>query len=98
MKKRLSFRSIAVTLTALCVLSIFASGCRKVVKNEKVDVIRIVHGNDQNAMPGEKFAEVVKIELLSANQKGLLGGKGSRQCIADCVVEIPTSFAPPVVL
>ena len=88
MKIKKSFYRGVFSIVAACCLLSFAVGCGKNRKDEKVDLIRIVHGNDQFAMPGEKFAEQVKVELLSPVQKGLLGGKGRRKTVANCPVVI----------
>ena len=69
----------------LCAVAVLVCGCNK-KKEDKVDLIRIVSGNEQMALPGEKFKENVKIELLTSHQKGILGGKGSRKAVGDCNV------------
>lgn len=90
MKLKKSFRrSIVVSLIACCMVLLLCS-CSKDKKDEKVDSIRIIQGNDQYAMPREKFSETVKIELLSPVKKGLLGGKGSRSTVAECPVIVKT--------
>ena len=85
MKLKKTFCRGVFVFAACCLLS-FSVGCNKNKKDEKVDVIRIIRGNEQFAMPGEQFAEQVKVELLSPVQKGLLGGKGNRKTVANCPV------------
>ena len=88
MKNFLWFRNSLWISLILSAVMLIVCGCDKNKSEEKVDVIRIVHGNDQLALPGEKFADDIKVELLSAPKKGLLGGKGSSKAVTDCVVNV----------
>ena len=81
MKLKTSLKICVVLCTALC----FVCGCNK-TKGDKVDLIRIVSGNNQMALPGENFRAPVKVELLTGNIKGFFGGKGRRKVVPDCNV------------
>ena len=90
------FQKIAVCVIALSLLAV--CGCGKSKKEAKVDAIRIIHGNEQLAMPGENFADVIKIELQTAVQRGMLGGKGNRQTVPNRTVTVEVCNGSDLVL
>jgi len=67
-----------LALSAVVTLTLTACSKTDSVKSKKVDKIHILQGNEQCALPGEKFEKVLRLELLGKKESGLLGGKGRR--------------------
>jgi len=68
----------ALALSAVVALTLTACSKTDSVKSKKVDKIHILQGNEQCALPGEKFNKLLRLELLGEQEAGLLGGKGRR--------------------
>ena len=83
MKKLFFFYSVVVSM----LLSILVlSGCKPKDGKVKVEKLHVVQGDMQTALAGEKFKKTVKIEVLGAVSKGLLGGKGSRKPVPNAKI------------
>lgn len=65
-----------LALSAVVALTLTACSKTDSVKSKKVDKISILQGDEQCALPGEKFEKILRIELLGKKESGLLGGKG----------------------
>ena len=71
-------KNLFKVLTLAVVVTITFTACSKTdqVKSKKVSKIKILQGDEQCALPGEKFEKLLRIELLGKKESGLLGGKG----------------------
>ncbi len=69
-------------LLAVIAMTLTACSERGSAENKLVDKINILQGNEQCALPGEKFKKTLRFELLGKQKSGLLGGKGERPPIA----------------
>ena len=65
-------------LFAAALVGVFSAGCRdeSPVRVERVNVVR---GAESCALPGEMFPGPLVIELQGPQERGLLGGSGSRR-------------------
>ena len=73
------FRHRFAGVAALLLLPFIAllSGCSD-GRARSVDLIRVMQGDEQCALPGREFPREIRVELLGPQVPGLLGGKGSR--------------------
>lgn len=73
------FRTRFAGAAALFFLAVFAllSGCSDRGEHT-VDLVRVMQGDEQCALPGREFPREIRVELLGPQIPGLLGGKGSR--------------------
>ena len=71
---RTRFGAVAILFLALTAL---LAGCSDRGEHT-VDLVRIMQGDEQCALPGREFPREIRVELLGPQVPGLLGGKGSR--------------------
>lgn len=71
---RTRFGAVAILFLALSAL---LAGCSDRGEHT-VDLVRIMQGDEQCALPGREFPREIRVELLGPQVPGLLGGKGSR--------------------
>ncbi len=75
-------RQACVVFVLLAVMLGVFAGCGRVEKKAEVNSVRIQQGGDQCALPGESFEQPLRVTLLGAPERGLLGGSGERPPIA----------------
>ena len=75
-----------LTMSSLIVLALTACTKRDAEEIKEVAKIKILQGDEQCALPGEKFKKTLRVELLGKKQSGLLGGKGENPPVANVKV------------
>ena len=78
---RHKYRFLLVVFVIVALLSV--AGCKKEYTSTKVDKIVLLQGGNQCVLPGETCKKSVKVELLGPTIKGLFGGKGTREPVAN---------------
>jgi len=78
------FKNLA--LSVVVVLTLTACSKTESAKSKKVSTIKVLQGAEQCALPGEKFAKLLRVELLGKKEKGLLGGKGQSPPVSNVKV------------
>ncbi len=95
MKKLLFFYSV---VCSLLVAMLLISGCNQKKEQAKVDKLHVMQGDMQTAFAGEKFKKTIRIEILGAVEKGLLGGKGSRAQVPGAKVRLEVAEGSKLII